>query len=138
MTGAFNTTGEAIVNGARLYMKQHGDRVAGKKIELVVKDDATQPEVAKRMAQQLIVREKVAIIGGGITPSSLAIAPLTAEAKIATVVMLSGASITVERSPYMVRTGFTLGQSSAVIADWVVRNGGKEDRHHRQRLGAGP
>ncbi len=126
MTGVFNTTGEAIVNGARLYMKQHGDRVAGKKIELVVKDDATQPEVAKRMAQQLIVREKVAIIGGGITPSSLAIAPLTAEAKIATVVMLSGASLTVERSPYMVRTGFTLGQSSAVIADWAARNGAKK------------
>ena len=126
MTGAFNTTGKAIVNGARLYLKQHGDRVAGKKIELIVKDDATQADVAKRQAQELIVNDKVAIIGSGTTPTSLTIAPLTAEAKIATVVMLSGASITVERSPYMVRTGFTLGQSSAVIADWVVRNGAKK------------
>jgi branched-chain amino acid transport system substrate-binding protein len=93
---------------------------------LIVKDDATQPDVAKRLAQELIVNEKVAVIGGGITPSALTIAPLVTEAKIATVVMVSGASITVERSPYMTRTGFTLGQSSAVIADWAVKTGAKK------------
>jgi branched-chain amino acid transport system substrate-binding protein len=126
MTGPFNTVGKAVVNGARLYMQQHGDRVAGKKIDLIVKDDATQPDVAKRLVQELIVNDKVAIIGGGITPTSLTIAPLVTEAKVATVVMVSGASITVERSPYMVRTGFTLGQSSEVIADWAVKNGAKK------------
>src|SRR6267378_3149614 len=84
MTGAFNTVGKAAVNGARLYVQQHGDTVAGRKIQLIVKDDA-------------------AIIGAGITPSALTIAPLVTEAKIPTVVMVSGASITVDRSPYMVR-----------------------------------
>src|SRR5437899_2663506 len=126
MTGAFNTVGKAAVNGARLYIQQHGDTVAGRKIQLIVKDDATSPEAAKRLAQELIVNDKVAIIGAGITPSALTIAPLVTEAKIPTVVMVSGASITVDRSPYMVRTSFTLGQSSAVIADWAVQNGTKK------------
>jgi branched-chain amino acid transport system substrate-binding protein len=126
MTGAFNTVGKAAVNGARLYVQQHGDTVAGRKIQLIVKDDATAPDTAKRLAQELIVNDKVAIIGAGITPSALAIAPLSAEAKIPTVVMVSGASITVDRSPYMVRTSFTLGQSSATIADWAVQNGARK------------
>ena len=126
ITGPFNTVGKAVVNGARLYMQQHGDTVAGRKIQLIVKDDATSPEVAKRLAQEMIVNDKVAIIGAGITPSALTIAPLVTEAKIPTVVMVSGASITVDRSPYMVRTGFTLGQSSAVIADWAVQNGARK------------
>jgi branched-chain amino acid transport system substrate-binding protein len=126
MTGAFNTVGKATVNGARLYVQQHGDTVAGRRIQLIVKDDGTSPEVAKRLAQELIVNDKVEIIGVGITPVALTVAPLVTEAKIATVVMTSGASITVDRSPYMVRTSFTLGQSSAVIADWVVQNGAKK------------
>jgi branched-chain amino acid transport system substrate-binding protein len=71
----------------------------------------------------MIVNDRVAIICAGITPSALAIAPLVTEAKIPSVVMVSGASITVERSPYMVRTSFTLGQSSTVMADWVVQHG---------------
>jgi branched-chain amino acid transport system substrate-binding protein len=126
MTGAFNTVGKAAVNGARLYIQQHGDTVAGRKIALIIKDDTTSPETAKRMAQELIVNDKVAIIGAGITPTALTIAPLVTEAKIPTVVMVSGASVTVDRSPYMVRTSFTLGQSSAVIADWAIQNGAKK------------
>src|SRR6202795_1323859 len=126
MTGAFNTVGQAAVNGARLYVQQHGDTVAGRRIQLIVKDDSTAPDQAKRLAQELIVNDKVAIIGAGITPSALAIAPLSAEAKIPTVVMVSGASVTVDRSPYMVRTSFTLGQSSATIADWAVQNGARK------------
>jgi branched-chain amino acid transport system substrate-binding protein len=126
LTGAFNTVGQAAVNGAKLYVQQHGDVVAGRKIQLIIKDDATAPDTAKRLAQQLIVNDKVAILGVGITPTALAIAPLATEAKIPTIVMVSGASVTVERSPYMVRTSFTLGQSSAVIADWAVQNGAKK------------
>jgi branched-chain amino acid transport system substrate-binding protein len=125
LTGGFNTVGRATVNGARLYIKQHGDIVAGRRILLVVKDDGTSPKAAERLAQQLIVNDKVEIIGAGITPTALAIAPLVTEAKIPTVVMASGASVTVDRSPYMVRTTFTLGQSSSVIADWAVQNGAK-------------
>ena len=126
MTGAFNTVGKAAVNGARLYMQQHGDTVAGKKIELIVKDDGSVPDVGKRLAQELIVNDKIAILGAGITPSSLTVAPLATEAKIPMVVMVSGASITTERSPYIVRTSFTLGQSSAIMADWAVKNGAKK------------
>ncbi len=126
LTGPFNTVGKAAVNGARLYIQQHGDTVAGRKIVLVIKDDGTSPEAAKRLAQELIVNDKVEIIGAGITPVALTIAPLVTEAKIPTVVMVSGASVTVDRSPYMVRTSFTLGQSSSVIADWAVQNGAKK------------
>ena len=125
MTGAFNTVGKAAVNGARLYLQQHGDTVAGRRIQLIVKDDATAPDQAKRAAQEMIVNDKVALLGVGITPSALTIAPLATEAKIPTVIMVSGASVTVERSPYMVRTSFTLAQSSATIADWAGKNGAK-------------
>ncbi len=123
LTGPFNTVGKAAVNGAQLYVQQHGDVAAGRRIQLIVKDDATAPDQAKRIAQELITNDRVAIIGAGITPSALAIAPLVSEAKITTVVMVSGASITVDRSPYMVRTSFTLGQSSSVMADWIAQNG---------------
>jgi branched-chain amino acid transport system substrate-binding protein len=123
LTGPFSTVGKAAVNGVQLYVQQHGDVVAGRKIQLIVKDDSTAPDQARRIAQELIVNAKVAIIGVGITPSALAIAPLVTQAKIPTVVMVSGASITIDRSPYMVRTSFTLGQSSTVMADWAVQNG---------------
>jgi branched-chain amino acid transport system substrate-binding protein len=124
-TGAFNTSGKAIVNGALLYLKQHGDVVAGRKIQLITKDDASVPDTGKRLTQELIVNDKVAVVGAGQTPSALSIAPLVTEAKIPTVVMLAGASIVVDRSPYMVRTSWTLGQSSATIADWAAKNGAK-------------
>src|SRR5262249_11709022 len=125
MTGALNTTGKAIVNGALLYLKQHGEVVAGRKIQVIIRDDATTPDAAKRLTQELIVNDKVAILGAGMTPSALGMAPLVTEAKIPTVVMLAGASIVVERSPYMVRTSWTLSQSSATIADWAVKNDAK-------------
>ena len=68
--------------GVRLYMQEHGDAIAGKKIEIVLKDDASVPNVSKRLAQELIVNDKVALLLGCITPSALTIAPLTAGAKI--------------------------------------------------------
>jgi branched-chain amino acid transport system substrate-binding protein len=126
MTGPLSTIGKAVVAGARLYMQQHGDAVGGRKIQLIVRDDTASPEIAKRLAQEMIVNDKVAILGVGITPSALTIALLVTEAKIPTIVMVSGASITVDRSPYMVRTSFTVGQSAVVIADWAIRNGAKK------------
>jgi branched-chain amino acid transport system substrate-binding protein len=126
LTGAgFNAVGRQVVAGARLYVQQHGDQVAGRKIELVIRDDAGVADTARRLVQEMIVNEKVSIIGGGITPTALAIAQLVTQAKIATVVMVSGASITVDRSPYMVRTSFTLGQSSGILGDWAAKNGSK-------------
>jgi branched-chain amino acid transport system substrate-binding protein len=110
MTGIFSTGGKAIVNGALLYLKQRGDMVAGRKIQVIVKDDMSAPDTAKRRAQELIVNDRVAILGAGVgTPSALSIAPVVTEAKIPTVVMLAGASVVVERSAYMARTSFTVG-----------------------------
>src|SRR4029077_13261341 len=123
MTGALAAAGRETVDGARLYMAQHGNMVAGKKIELIVKDDGTLPDNSKRLAPALIVNDKVAILGAGSTPAALAMAPIVTEGKIATVVMISGTSVVTERSPYYVRTSFTLGQQSGIMGDWAVKNG---------------
>ena len=126
MTGAgFNAVGRQISAAVRLYMQQHGDTVAGKKIELILRDDGGVADNARRIVQDMIVNDHVAIIGAGITPTALAIAPLVTQAKVATVVLVSGASITVDRSPYMVRTSFTLGQSSGIVGEWAAKNGAK-------------
>ena len=126
MTGPFNDTGKSTIDGARLYMQQHGNMVAGRKIEIIVKDDASVPDAGKRLAQELIVNDRIAVLLGGITPSALSVAPLTAEAKIPMIVMVSGSSITVERSPYIVRTSFTLGQSASTMGEWAAKNGAKK------------
>jgi branched-chain amino acid transport system substrate-binding protein len=125
MTGAFNTGGKAVVNGALLYLKQHGNSVAGRQVQVIIKDDASSPDAAKRLAQELVVNDKVAVLGVGFTPSALSVAPLVTEAKIPTIVLMSGASVTLQRSPYMVRTGFTMAQSSATIGGWAVKNGAR-------------
>lgn len=125
LTGVLGPVGKQAVAGARLYMAQHGDTVAGRTIELIVRDDASVPDNSKRITQELIVSDKVAILGGGLTPNVLAIAPLVNESKTATVVMVSGTSIVTERSPYFVRTSWTHAQQASVLANWAARNGSK-------------
>ncbi|MEP7207486.1 MAG: ABC transporter substrate-binding protein [Casimicrobiaceae bacterium] len=123
MTGQQASTGKQIDAAVRLYMQQHGDTVAGKKIEVILKDDGAVPDNTKRIAQELIVNDKVAFIAGfGITPTALAVAPLATQAKVPEIVMAAGTSIITERSPYIVRTSFTLPQSSTIIADWALKN----------------
>ena len=127
MTGGQASTGKQIDNAVKLYMKQHGDTVAGKKIEVILKDDATLPDKTKTAAQELIVNEKVNLIAGfGVTPSALAAAPLATQGKIPEVVMAAGTSIITEKSPFIVRTSFTLPQSSTIVGDWAVKNGIKK------------
>jgi hypothetical protein len=126
MTGVQGAVGREISDAAKLYMAQHGDTVAGKKIELIVRDDQSVPDNAKRLTQELIVNDKVGFLGAGLTPSAMSMAPLATEAKIPTVVMVSGTSVVTERSPYYVRTSFTLGQQSGIIADWAIKNGSKK------------
>jgi branched-chain amino acid transport system substrate-binding protein len=127
MTGGQASTGRQIDNAIKLYMQQNGDTVAGKKVEVILKDDATLPDNTKRLAQELIVNDKVNIIAGfGVTPSALAAAPLATQAKVPEIVMAAGTSIITERSPYIVRTSFTLAQSSTIIGDWAVKNGIKK------------
>src|SRR5580693_6160977 len=126
MTGPNAAGGREITAAAKLYMAQHGDSVAGKKIELIFRDDASIPDNAKRLAQELIVNDKVSLLAAGITPSAMAMAPIATEAKVPTVVTISGTSVVTERSPYYVRTSFTLGQQSGIIADWAIKNGSKK------------
>jgi branched-chain amino acid transport system substrate-binding protein len=126
MTGGFTSVGREVAAGAKLYIQQHGDTVAGRKVELIIRDDAGVPDAGKRLAQELIVKDKVSFLGAGITPTAMAMAPLATEAKIATVVMVSGTSVVTERSPFYVRTSFTLGQQSGIIADWATKNGSKK------------
>jgi branched-chain amino acid transport system substrate-binding protein len=127
MTGPFTSTGKQIVGAVRLYMQEHGSNVAGKKIEVILKDDTGNAEIAKRLAQELVVSEKVHVLAGfGLTPLALAVAPLATEAKVPQIVMAAGTSVITERSPYIVRTSFTVPQSTSIIAEWAAKNGIKK------------
>jgi branched-chain amino acid transport system substrate-binding protein len=127
MTGQQASTGRQIEAAARLYMAQNGDTVAGKKIQLIIKDDTTIPDVTKRLAQELVVNEKVNVLAGfGITPSALATAPIATQSKTPMVVMAAATSSITQASPYIVRTSFTLAQASVAMGDWAPKNGIKK------------
>ncbi|HKP65529.1 MAG TPA: ABC transporter substrate-binding protein [Casimicrobiaceae bacterium] len=124
MSGPFASTGKQIEAACKLYMQRNGDSVAGRKVELIVKDDGgVAPETTKRTAQELIVRNQVNVIAGfGLTPLALATAPVATEAKTPMVVMAAATSIVTSKSPYIVRSGFTLPQVTGPIADWAFKN----------------
>ena len=123
MTGEQASTGKQIKAAVDLYMKEHGDTVAGKKIQVILRDSASVPDNTKRLTQELIANGKVNVIAGfEITPAALVVAPLATEAKVVEVVMAAGTSIITERSPYIVRTSDTVPQSSVIIADWAAMN----------------
>jgi len=127
MTGPQQSTGVQISAAIRLYMAQHGDTAAGKKIQVIVKDDGAIADNSKRLAQELIVNEKVNfVVGFGVTPTAFAVSPLATEAKIPQIVMAAGTSSITERSPYVVRTSFTLPQSCVIMAEWALKNGIKK------------
>lgn len=125
MSGPFAAYGKQIEHGVRLYLQQHGDRLGGQKVKLIVKDDTgVAPEISKRAAQELIVQDKVDILAGfGLTPSALAVAPLATEAKKPMIVMNAAASAITTKSNYIVRTSMTLAQVTAPIASWAAKNG---------------
>ena len=123
MTGEQASTGRQVKAGVDLYMKEHGNKVAGKTIQVIIRDSGSVPDNTKRLAQELIVNGKVNVIAGfEITPAALVVAPLATEAKVVEVVMAAGTSIITERSPYIVRTSDTVPQSSVIIADWAAKN----------------
>ena len=127
MTGPFTTTGRQVEAGARFYMQQNGATVAGKKIELILRDDAGVPDNSKRIAQELLARDKVNILAGfGLTPIALAVAPLATETKTPMVVMAAATAIVTERSPYIVRSSFPQAAPVVVIADWEAKQGLKK------------
>jgi branched-chain amino acid transport system substrate-binding protein len=127
MTGQQQSTGKQIAAAIKLYMAQQGATVAGKKIDLIIRDDGAVPDNTKRIAQELIVNDKVTFLAGfGVTPAALAVAPLATEAKTPEIVTAAGTSIITERSPYIVRTSFTLAQSTVPMAVWAAQNGIKK------------
>ncbi len=127
LTGPFASTGKQIEAAVRLYMAQNGDTVGGKKVELIVKDDTSTPDVTKRIAQEMVVNDKVNVLAGfGLTPLALATAPIATQSKTPLVVMAAATSSITQASPYIIRTSFTLPQAAVAIADWAPKNGIKK------------
>ena len=127
MTGPQQSTGREISGAIKLFQQQNGNTVAGKKIEIIIKDDAAVPDTSKRLAQEMVVNDKVHFLAGfGVTPGALAVAPIATEAKVPEIVTAAGTSIITERSPYIVRTSFTLAQSCVPMAEWAAKNGIKK------------
>ncbi len=123
MTGQQASTGRQIDAAVKLWVAQNGNKVAGRTVEVIVKDDGAVPDATKRIAQELIVNDKVAVIAGfGITPTAMATAPLATQSKTPLVVMAAATSSITEASPYIVRTSFTLPQVTTPMADWAIKN----------------
>ena len=123
MTGQSASTGRQIDAAVKLWVAQNGNKIAGRTVEVILKDDGAVPDATKRIAQELIVNDKVSVIAGfGITPTALATAPLATQSKTPLVVMAAATSSITEASPYIVRTSFTLPQVTIAIADWAAKN----------------
>ena len=123
MTGQSASTGKQIEAAIKLYMAQNGSTVAGRKIELIVKDDAGVADSTRRIAQEFVVNDKIDVLAGfGLTPLALATAPIATQSKTPMVVTAAATSIITEQSPYIVRTSFTLPQVSVSIAEWAAKN----------------
>ena len=125
VSGPFATTGQQIMNGAKLYLKQHDDTLGGRKVILLEKDDTgISPALSKRQAQNLLIQDKVDILAGfGLTPAAFAVAPLATEAKVPMLVLNAATSSITQKSPYIVRTSMTLPQVAAPMATWAAKNG---------------
>lgn len=124
MSGPFASYGKQIQNGVRLYLQQAGDTFCGRKVELIVKDDTgVAPEISKRAAQELVVKDKVDILAGfGLTPSAFAAAPIATQAKKPMIVMNAASSAITTKSDYILRVSHTLPQITAPIASWAAKN----------------
>ncbi|MGB6007009.1 ABC transporter substrate-binding protein [Castellaniella sp.] len=125
MSGPFAAHGKQIQHGVDLYMAQHGDEVAGRKVKIIIKDDTgISPAVAKRQAQELLIKDKVDILAGfTLTPNAFSVAPLATEAKVPMVVLNAATSSITEKSPNIVRVSMTLPQDTAPMAQWAYANG---------------
>jgi branched-chain amino acid transport system substrate-binding protein len=127
MTGPSASTGKQEKAGAELYIAEHSASVAGKTIKLSIKDDTGAADVTKRLAQELVANDHAAaLMGFGLTPLALAAAPIATEAKVPEIVTAAATAAITEKSPFIVRTSFTLPQASAPMADWAIKNGIKK------------
>jgi branched-chain amino acid transport system substrate-binding protein len=128
-SGPFAAVGEQMDRGIRLYVKLHEkDLPPGVKLEIIRRDDTgPNPEVAKRMAQELITRDHVQLLAGPVyTPNALAIAPLATEAKVPFVIMNAGTAVITTKSPYIARVSFTMWQASYPLGAWAAKSGIKK------------
>src|ERR1044072_3676974 len=127
-SGQFTDAAAQMDNAIKLYVKQHGDTVAGKKIEIIRKDTGgPNPDVAKRLAQELVVRDKVDLLAGLVlTPEALGAGDVSAEAKKLMVVMNAATSIITTKSPYIARTSLTIPQLEHPFGQWAFKNGIKK------------
>ncbi len=124
MTGQSASTGKQIEAAAKLWMAQNGSTVAGRKIELLIKDDGGVADATRRIAQEYVVNDKVdALAGFGLTPLAFAAAPIATQSKTPMVVTAAATSAITEQSPYIVRTSFTLPQVTVSIAEWAAKHG---------------
>ncbi len=123
MTGPFASTGKQMEAGARLFMAQNAGLIAGRKVELILKDDTGTPDITKRLAQELVVNDKVDVLAGfGLTPLALATAPIATQSKTPMVNMLAATASVIDASPYMVRVSMTLPQITVGVAEWASKN----------------
>jgi branched-chain amino acid transport system substrate-binding protein len=125
-SGQFADAAAQMDNAIKLFVKENGDTVAGRKIEFIRKDTGgIAPDVAKRLAQELVVRDGVDILAGFVlTPNAMAAGDVSDQAKKFMVVMNAATSIITTKSPYMVRTSLTTPQLNQALGDWAVKKGG--------------
>lgn len=123
LSGPTASLGQQIERGARLYQSLHKDALGGDTVELIVRDDTgPAPDVAKRLAQELVVRDHVDFLAGIIfTPNANAIAPIATQAKVPFVIMNAATSATTKTSPYIVRVSQTIWQFTMPLAEWAAR-----------------
>ena len=128
MSGPFAAHGKQLKHGIELYLAAHDNTLGGRKVKLIVKDDTgIAPAVAKRLAQELIIKDKVDILAGfTLTPNAFSVAPLATEAKVPMVVLNAATSSITEKSPNIVRVSMTLPQDTAPMAQWAHANGIKK------------
>jgi len=124
-SGVAGDYGKQMEAGMKAFLKIHGDTFAGRKIQLLIRDTGgPNPEVAKRLAQELVTRDNVDFLAGfGFTPEAMAAAPVATESKKPMVVMNAASSAVTTRSPYIARFSMALPQVSAPMATWAARNG---------------
>src|SRR6476620_5983201 len=127
MTGPSASTGRQIEAAVKLWQAQNGDKVAGRKVEVILKDDGGVADQTRRIAQELVVNDKVTVLAGfGLTPLALATAPIATQSKTPMVVMAAATSAITEASPFIVRSSFTLPQVTVGIAEWASKNNVKK------------
>ncbi|SEB03914.1 ABC transporter substrate-binding protein [Variovorax sp. YR216] len=127
-SGPYADYGRQFDAGVALYLKEHGGKIAGRPVEIIKKDTAgPAPDAAKRIAQELVVRDKVSVLTGlDFSPNAYAVGAVATQAKIPTIVMNAASSAITGSSPYIARLSFTVQQVTDPMARYMLKQGVKE------------